>query len=176
MLFLGLGRAYGVRQPATGRRLARATCVSLAVLAAALPSKALAKVRLSGLADVNFGAVSNLETDVVQAQNVCLYSQSNRYSIRADGSGTSGEFTLTSGNGNLAYEVRWNGQAGQTNGTALSPGTALGGLTTNALNQQCSGNGPSTTASLILILPATALSTAVQGSYSGTLTLLVSEE
>lgn len=176
MLLLGLGRAYGVRLPATSRRLARATCAAVAVLAAAWPSTVSAKVRLSGLTDVNFGAVSNLETDVVQAQNVCLYSQSNRYSIRADGSGTGGDFTLTGGNGNLAYEVRWNSQAGQTNGTALSPGTSLGGLTTNAFNQHCSGSGLATTASLILVLPATALSTAVQGSYSGTLTLLVAEE
>lgn len=130
---------------------------------------------MSGLSDVTFGAVSNLDADAVQSQSVCLYSQSSRYSIRADGSGTGSAFVLSTGAANLAYEVRWNGQGGQTDGTALSPGAALGGLTTNAQNQNCA-SGPATTASLILVLPATALSAATQGSYSGTLTLIVAEE
>ena len=146
------------------------------VLACCWPSAVCAKVRISGLADVNFGSLANLEVDAVQSQSLCLYSQSDRYSVRADGSGAGGAFLLAGGAFDLPYEVRWNAQSGQVNGTALSPGAILAGLTTNAQNQNCGGSGPSTTASLILVLPATALSAATQGSYSGTLTLIVSED
>jgi hypothetical protein len=164
-----------VCQPPYGRRLAKVICASYVVLVAVSSSPASAKVRVSGLSDVTFGSVSNLEADAVQSQSVCLFAHSNRYSIRADGSGSNGAFVLSSGAANLAYEVRWNSQAGQANGTALSPGAVLGGLTTSAQNQNCA-SGPPTTASLILILPATALSTATEGAYSGTLTLIVAEE
>lgn len=164
-----------MKQPAASWCLQRTICASIWVLVAICPWPASAKVRISGLSDVSFGPISNLEVDAVQSQSVCLYAQSNRYNIRADGSGSGGAFALSSGASSLGYEVRWNSQAGQTNGTALSPGAILGGLTTNAQNQNCA-SGPSTTASLVLVLPATALSTATQGSYSGTLTLIVAEE
>jgi hypothetical protein len=144
-------------------------------LAVLNPSPTSAKVRISSLTDVNFGTIANLQSDAIQSQSVCLYAQSNQYNIRADGSGAGGSFNLSSGAASLPYEVRWNSQAGQANGTALSPGTVLGGLTTNAQNQNCA-SGPPTTASLIVILPATALGAATQGSYSGTLTLIVAEE
>ena len=175
MSHLGFGRVRCARQHVGRCRVLRAACPLLMILAVSCPSPAAAKVRVSGLSDVNFGAIANVEADAIQAQNVCLYAQSNRYNIRADGSGTGGSFDLSSGAARLAYEVRWNSQSGQSNGTALSPGTVLGGLVTNAQNQNCA-NGPAATASLILVLPATALSSATQGSYSGTLTLIVAEE
>jgi hypothetical protein len=161
-------------QPANPWRAAK-NAGALFLVAAFCSSPALGKVRISGLSDVNFGTISNIGVDAVQSQSVCVYSQNNRYNVRADGSGASGAYVLSSGASNIAYEVRWNSQAGQSNGTGLSPGAALSGLTTNANNQNCS-NGPSTTASLILVLPATTLSTATQGTYGGTLTLIVAEE
>lgn len=176
MSCLGRGRVRRLTFPAAHWPRARIICALLLVQAAAWSSQAAAKVRLSGLSDVNFGTIANLETDSVQSQSVCLYSQSNRYSVRADGSGAGGAFVLSGGPSSLAYEVRWSAQAGQTNGTGLSPGAVLSGLTTSAQNQNCSGSGPPTSASLILVLPATALSAAMQGSYSGTLTLIVAEE
>lgn len=176
MSYLGLGRARRLTRPASPPVGAGFLCAVLLLHALAFPSAAAAKVRINGLTDVNFGPVANLEMDLVQSQSVCLYSQSNRYSVRADGSGAGGAFTLSGGAADLAYEVRWNDQAGQSNGLSLSPGGQLSGLTTDAQNQNCGGNGPATTASLILVLPATALSSAIQGSYSGTLTLIVAEE
>jgi hypothetical protein len=138
---------------------------------------ASAKVRITGLNDVSFGSISNLAVDAVQSQSVCAYSSGsgNTYSVRADGSGAGGAFTLTSGSTSLAYSVRWNNQPGQTNGTALTAGAPLGSQTTNAQNQTCS-SGPSTTASLIVTLPATSLSSATAGTYSGTLTIILAEE
>lgn len=176
MLFLGHGRARRARHCVSGQGGRSSALVCLLILAA-FPSSASAKVRVGGLTDVNFGAITNLGIDAVQSQSLCVYSNasSNNYSIRASGSGLGGAFTLSSGATDISYEVRWNNQAGQSNGTALSPGTILSAQTTTAQNQTCS-NGPSTTASLILVLPAASLSSATQGSYSGTLTLIVAEE
>jgi hypothetical protein len=151
--------------------------VGILLLQLALATPATAKVRITGLSDVSFGTISNLTIDAVQAQSVCVYSNgpSNSYGVRADGSGAGGAFTLTNGVTTMAYDVRWSSQSGQSNGTVLSPGVILSSQTTNAQNQTCS-NGPPTTASLIVTLPATSLSSAGAGNYSGTLTLIVSEE
>ena len=137
----------------------------------------IAKVRITGLTDVSFGTINNLTVDAVQSQSICVFSNGSgqSYSIRADGSGSGGAFTLASGAATLAYGVRWNNQPGQSNGAALTAGVSLGGQTSNAQNQLCS-NGPPTTASLIVTLPAPSLSSATAGSYSGTLTIIVAEE
>ena len=160
-------------------RWSRALLLSagFAFISIALADPAPAKVRISGLSDVSFGTISNLTVDSVQSQSVCAYSNGSgqTYSVRADGSGAGGAFTLSSGSGTLAYGVRWNSQPGQSNGTALTPGTSLGSQATNAQNQLCS-NGPPTTASLIVTLPATSLSSATAGTYSGTLTIILAEE
>lgn len=162
------------------RRVWRTTAgvtAGILLLQLALATPATAKVRITGLSDVNFGTISNLTVDAVQAQSVCVYSNgsSNGYGVRADGSGAGGAFTLSNGVTTMAYDVRWNSQPGQTNGTVLSSGAILTSQTTNAQHQTCS-NGPPTTASLIVTLPATSLSSAGAGNYSGTLTLIVSEE
>lgn len=148
-----------------------------AILLTGRVDPAAAKVRITGLSDVSFGTISNLTVDAVQSQSICIYSNgpSQGYSVRANGSGGSGAFTLSSGVATLGYEVRWNSQAGQSNGTALTAGSSLSGQTTNAQNQTCS-TGPSATASLIVTLPATSISSATAGTYSGTLTIIVAEE
>jgi hypothetical protein len=176
MPVLGQCRAERVRNhPSLGRALFASA--SLAFISLAPVSPASAKVRISGLSDVSFGTISNLTVDAVQAQSVCVYSNGSgqAYSVRADGSGSGGAFTLANGITTLAYSVRWNSQPGQSNGTALTAGALLGGQTTNAQNQTCS-SGPPTTASLIVTLPATSLSSATAGTYGGTLTVIVSEE
>lgn len=155
----------------------RAARNTIAFLALTLASPAVAKVRVSGLSDVNFGTIGNLSVDAVQAQSVCVYSNgtNNSYSVRASGSGSGGAFTLSNGAATLAYTVRWNSQSGQSNGTVLATSAMLSGQLSNAQQQACT-NGPPTTASLIITLPATSLSTAAAGNYSGTLTLIVGEE
>ena len=162
--------------PAVRRKRRAGMFCALALLSIAMPLPALAKVRIDGLTDVNFGALANLEMDAVQSQSFSLYSQNSRYSIRADGSGSGWAYTLSGAAADLSYDVRWNERGGETNGTSLSPGVALAGLTSDAQNQNCTGSGPTTSASLILVLPATSLTSAMEGSYSGTLTLIVAEE
>ncbi|WP_147416755.1 hypothetical protein [Sphingomonas edaphi] len=135
------------------------------------------RVRITNLTDVNFGTINNLAADAINSQSVCVWANGSGsdYSITATGSGPGGSFSLMNGSWQLPYQVRWNSQPGQTNGTLLSAGTPITNQVTNAQNQTC-GNGPPTTASLIVVLPSASLSSATAGSYSGTLTLIVAPE
>lgn len=173
---LGQGRAKRARS-CMRRSFALALISSFVLFALAGAHPAAAKVRITGLSDVTFGTISNLTVDAVQSQSICIYSNGagQTYSVRADGSGSGGAFTLANGATTLAYGVRWSNQPGQSNGIALTAGASLGAQTTNALNQTCS-SGPPTTASLIVTLPAASLSSATAGTYGGTLTIIVSEE
>src|SRR5262249_51957622 len=132
-------------------------------------------VRITQLSDFSFGTITNLLVDTRQSDDVCVYSSSatRGYNVTATGSGAGGAFTLGSGAAALAYEVQWNSSSGQSSGTALSAGTKLGGLTSTATQQVCS-NGPATSASLIIVIRAAALTAAAGGlGYSGTLTLVI---
>jgi hypothetical protein len=133
--------------------------------------------RVTGLNDLAFGSVTNLEVDAMRSDSLCAFSSSASagYSVRASGSGAGGAFTLASGTRTLAYEVQWSSATGQSTGTALSSGVTQGGFKTAARNQQCSNN-PTSTASLIVILRAAALSSATAGAYSGTLTIILAPQ
>lgn len=131
------------------------------------------QARITGLSDVSFGTIANFTSDQSIAQNVCIYSSTDRYSVTARGSGTGNAFTLASGSNRLAYEVQWASTSGQTSGTALSPNVALTGQTSFTFLGTTCFFGIFRTASLITILRASTLSTATAGSYSGTLTLVI---
>jgi hypothetical protein len=153
-------------------------CLLSACWSAASPAVAASnKVRITGLSDVNFGNVSNLSADAVQSQSMCLFSDTvtSGYNVTASGSGLGGAFELASGSQRMAYEVQWNGSANRTSGSQLLPNVPLIGQTSAATQQTCN-NGPATNASLIILLRSAALSQAMAGSYSGTLTLLVGPE
>lgn len=157
-------------------RLALPLAFIFAIFGASEPAQAQ-KVRITNLSDVSFGLISNLQADARRAQNVCLFSQSagNRYSITATGSGAGSSFALSNGSNSLAYEVEWSDQSGQTSGTSLSPTVAATGRVSAATQQTCT-NGPATSASLIIILRSSQLIQAREGSYSGSLTLVVAAE
>lgn len=152
-----------------------------AALALALPAwsglSAGNNVRITGLSDVAFGTVANLASDSLNSQNICVFSnsQTNGYYVQATGSGAGGAFTLASGGNALAYEVQWNQASGQSAGAQLSPNVALTGQVSSATQPSCN-SGPSSSASLIIILRSAQLSAATAGTYSGTLTLLVAPE
>lgn len=135
------------------------------------------KVRITNLGDVAFGSVTNLTTDSVQSQSLCLFSDTITagYNVTAAGSGLGGAFELASGSQTMAYEVQWSGAPNRTSGSQLIPNVPLVGQYSNASHQTCS-NGPTTSASLIIVLRSAVLSQAVAGNYSGTLTLLVGPE
>lgn len=170
----GGGEARGTLKGAP--RTAFLTALVLAGLISSGPSVAQ-KVRITDLADVNFGLLSNLQADARRSQSICVFSQSTggRYSITATGSGPGSSFALTSGSNALAYEVEWNDQSGQTSGTNLVSAVAATGRVSAATQQTCN-NGPASSASLIVILRSSSLSQAREGNYSGSLTLVVAAE
>jgi hypothetical protein len=141
------------------------------------PALAADKVRISGLADVSFGTIGNLGADAVRSQSLCLYSNSstNGYNVTATGGGPGGSFLLSSGGLSLPYEVQWSSSAGQSSGIKLNPNVPLTGQVSAATQQAC-GSGPASSASLIVVLRSSALSSATAGAYSGTLSLLVAPE
>lgn len=148
-----------------------------ALLLAGSPAHAVSnKVRITNLSDVAFGTIANLGVDAVRSQSVCVYSATATagYNVTATGSGTGGAFELA-GPGPMAFDVQWSGSAGQSSGIQLTPNVPLTGQVTSATQQAC-GNGPATSASLIVILRSSALSSAGAGTYNGTLTLLIGPE
>lgn len=150
-------------------------CSALASPAVAAPNN---EVRISGLTDLAFGSIANLNVDNVGSESLCVYAKAkpaDQYSITATGSGAGGAFTLSSGSATLAYDVQWSASPNQSSGTQLSPNQPLTGQQNSAANDDCS-SGPSTTASLIVILRSAALSAASSGTYSGSLTLLVAPQ
>jgi len=134
-------------------------------------------VRITGLTDVAFGLLTNLTSDAVSSQSVCVYANTatNGYNVRASGSGPAGAFSLASAASNLPFEVQWNSSAGQSSGTLLTANVALSGQASTATQQSCN-SGPATSASLIVILRTAALSSATAGSYNGSLTLVIGPE
>ena len=162
-----------------GRTAARRGLSGLVALVVALaPAGASAeKVRISNLSDVDFGLISDPQAEARRSQSLCLYASggNSAYSVSASGSGAGNAFVLNSGAHSLPYRVEWSDNSGQSAGVPLSPAVPLTGQTSSARNQFCSA-GPASSASLVVVLPAADLSQAREGSYSGTLTLLIAAE
>jgi hypothetical protein len=95
--------------------------------------------------------------------------------VTAIGTGPGGSFELSSGSLSLPFEVQWSSSAGQSSGAQVSPNVPLTGQVTTATQQTCS-SGPATSASLIVVLRSSALSSAMAGTYNGSITLLVGPE
>jgi hypothetical protein len=133
-------------------------------------------VRITGLSDVPLGSLG-AASDTKLAQNVCAFSgtATKGYRVTASGSGSGGAFTLANGGSTLGYEVQWNGSSGQSTGSNLGANVALGGFTSAATQQQCN-TGPTTSASLIVIVRAAEAASATGGNYAGSLTLVIGPE
>jgi spore coat protein U-like protein len=157
-----------------GAAICAASC---ALVLIATPASAASKARITGLSDVAFGTIANLGVDAIRTENVCVYSTSTTsgYNVTASGTGPSGAFQLASGTRSMPFEVQWSGSPGQTSGTTLSPNVPLTGQVSTATQQACS-SGPSSSASLVVVLRSAALSSATAGTYNGTLTLVVGPE
>jgi hypothetical protein len=166
-----------VKGSGRGRAWRRVAASVLAIAAVATPAQLAAQsqnVRVTKLTDVTFGGLTNLGVDASLSQDICVYANTtgNRYRVTATGSGPAGSFALSSGANLLPYEVQWNAASGQSSGLQLVANSAQTGLISTATQQTCN-SGPLTSASLILLLRSTALSSAMAGTYSGTLTLLI---
>lgn len=132
-------------------------------------------IKISGLADLNFGTYSgsgdlDLNENVVVAGNDS--SASPTYRVTASGSGASSAFTVSNGTETLPYRVFFNDQAGiagTTETAATTPLTNQGGIHTSL--------GTNTeNANYRVLFAETALQNAAAGAYTGTLTLVVEPE
>nr|WP_166180573.1 hypothetical protein [Altererythrobacter segetis] len=134
------------------------------------------KARLTGLSDVAFGLIAS-NVDQSASQSVCAYSSSNTngYSVTAIGSGGGGAFELLAGATPLPYDVLWSDAGNQTSGVALAPGTTRSGFTSTASQQTCN-SGPSSSASLTVIIRSATLMSARAGTYSGMLQITIAPE
>jgi hypothetical protein len=134
------------------------------------------KARLTGLSDVAFGLIVGT-ADQSASQSVCAFSSSNTngYSVTATGSGTAGAFQLLAGATPLQYDVLWSDASNQASGVALAAGTTRSGFTSNASQQTCN-SGPSSSASLTVIIRSATLMSARAGSYSGMLQITIAPE
>jgi hypothetical protein len=159
-------RALTMAGRPTTRRLA-------AALLMALPSVAHAQsVRITGLTDMPFGSLPTTGVDQQMNESVCAdrLLLNAGYSVTATGSGTGNAFTLSNGTTALPYEVQWSSSAGQTSGTNLNAGVTLTGQNASLV---CTLLG-SADASLIVLIRGTKIASAKAGSYSGTLTIILS--
>ena len=137
---------------------------------AALPSVASAQVQINALSDLAFGSLPTTGADQTQTESVCAVSGllGGRYSVTATGS-ASGAFALANGSNLLPYEVQWASSGGQSSGTNLTAGSTLTGQTAPLLNCALGAS-----ATLIVIIRGTQIVKAAAGSYSGTLTIILS--
>jgi hypothetical protein len=135
------------------------------------------KVRISGLTDVAYGTIINLQADSRRSQSICVSANSANglYSVTASGTGPGGALELSNGFSALPYSVEWSPTAGQSAGSDLPANTALVSQYSDEKQSDCKPRGLPT-ASLVVILRGTELAKAIQGSYSGTLSILIAAQ
>lgn len=148
-------------------------CAVAGILCTTAPVSAQS-VQIGALTDLSFGTVASVTSSTTISENLCVFTSTGSYSIRASGSGTNNSFALLNGTAQMPYTVQWAASGSQTTGTQLTAGQAAL-FTPGGLNILCSlGSLLAGSATLLVTLPAASLSAAQAGSYSGTLTLLVS--
>lgn len=150
-------------------------CVcAIAVTLCNMASASAQGVQIGALSDLSFGTVASVTSNITVSENLCVFTSVGSYSIRASGSGTNNSFALVNGAVQMPYTVQWAASGSQATGTQLTAGQATR-FTPSGLNILCSlGSLLAGSATLLVTLPAASLSAAQAGSYSGTLTLLVS--
>lgn len=167
---------------------------ALFLVFAASPAAWAQQVRISGLSDFNINSWGTGDPNVYRYIDICIYRQNNngnsrRYVITAS-SNNAGGFTLQSGqNGfyKLPYTVSWfdggTGAPGSgsprqlTNNILSAPSfnNARNNRNSPADSSDCNGNS-APTARLVITINASALDIVPDGSYTGSLNLLVAPQ
>lgn len=166
------------RREAKASRHLRAVGLAVLVGIATVHAPASAqsgKVRISGLTDVSYGTINNLQSDSRRNQSICVSATDGQYTVTASGTGPGGALELSSGVSSLPYTVEWNAAPGQSFGEDLPANSVVMGQSTPERQQDCKSRGLQT-ASVIVVLRGAELSRAIQGAYSGTLSLLIAAQ
>jgi hypothetical protein len=134
------------------------------------------KVKISNLADVNFGTYSG-SGDTDNSQDICAYSNTGGYQVTATGSGAANAFTITDGTDTIDYTLKWNDETGTSGNAALTTGTPLTGQSSSAPDSGCNSGSNLSANVLVHIEEAELLASNPSATvYSGTVTLLVEPE
>lgn len=140
-------------------------------------------IQISNLTDIVINYVVGVSSgNATGFSPACVYSNSTtkNYSIKATSTNASGgNMRVSTGGGSpsyINYTAQWFTNPNATGGTpvSLTNGTAvnISGATANNTSPNCS-NGASNNASVLITFLSADLSSATQGSYTDTLTLLV---
>ncbi len=144
---------------------------------------AFANVDISNLANQTSASWITGDPNITFTNLLCIYNTAGRtYGITATGG--AGGFVLTSGANSIAYTVTWNdGGAGNPSGGTTAPmvnGVKLTArnnarISTDApANSSTCNAGASPTAQVTIGISATNMDAARDGTFTGTLTLLLS--
>jgi len=156
------GTAHAASQGSLG-----STSTGSVVINATIPNLA----QISRLDDINLGSWSG--ADLNGSDQFCVFSSTRSYTITAtSANGTGTTFRLKdSGTNYIAYTVNWTDSAAAV--SALSSGTASGAQATSATSVNCAGADNTTVA---INVPSANVSAVPAGSYSDTLTMLVTPQ
>lgn len=144
----------------------------------AASAHALIAMRISNISDFNLGTWSLGNPAISAFIDICVYTSgitpAGGYAITVS---SAGGYVLTSGSNQIPYSLRWDdggaGNLGATSGTQLSNGVKLTGqLHGNfVIDNGCTLTGPN--ARLNLAITQAAMTAALAGTYTGTITLLL---
>jgi len=137
-------------------------------------------VQITGLSDLNLGPWGIGDPPLSAHMDLCIYAlvtlPLTSYVITV--SSPSG-YVLSNGLRQIPYSLYWDdsgaGNLGSGSGTQLSNGVALAGqMNANMLAPDCSLGNAGPNARLTLKITATDMTNALAGTYTGTITLLLS--
>lgn len=126
------------------------------------------QVKISGFTNIPLSPWTG-SGDVSGENSLCVYNSStNNYRIRARGGGAGNAFVLNSTGSELPFEVRFRDSVSSY--VNLTADSFQNFTDANTSNQNCSGVN---NANLEIRVKENDLSSAISGSYSGTLTILL---
>jgi hypothetical protein len=126
-------------------------------------------VKITEMTDISLGTYSGIG-DLQNEDTICIYNLGNSaYRVRASGTGAGGSYQMTGpGGATLPFEVEFRSGAGSF--VAL-PHNSFTGFTGADTSSNSCGGTPNAT--LRIIAREASLLSVVNGSYSGTLTILL---
>ena len=128
----------------------------------------LGVVKISNLANVTLPDFAGV--DVSQTQGACIYSNSTGGGYRITATATGGAFNLVNGANTIPYTVDYNDGSG-TGFLPLTHGSQVAKSGASNVDDDCGGAG--TNATVQVNVAAADASSAPQGTYTSTLTLIV---
>lgn len=130
-----------------------------------------ADVAVSGLSDLTFTSFTG-HGDVSDNMTLCVCSDSYLYNVIVQGSGSGYAFTLANGTHTLAYTAYWNDSATSSGKEQLTANTTKYNQSTSytCIDYNCSGTK---NAYFEIAISESALLSAVHGSYSGNISIIV---